>query len=187
MLIVVAVLFICVVASLIWGRLFFFRVNTGTPILLALAYDLVVALHVVLVGYYMITVTEFTQLKIWSAGFLYAFSLFFFWWSVRTAKQLDFAFSSQVGDIVTIGPFSIVRHPFYTSYMLAWGAGSFLFNSPILWITLLLLGSFYFFSARREELVIMSSAQSEQYKNYRKNVGMFLPRIIKWKRSHTEH
>lgn len=184
---IVTVIFVCIVASLIWGRLFFFRVNSGTPFWLALAYDLVVAVHIVTVGYYMITVTEFTQLQLWLAGFLYAFSLVFFWWSIRTAKVLDFAFSNNVGDIVTTGPFSVVRHPFYTSYMLAWGAGSFLFNSPILWITLFFLGSFYFFSARREELVILSSAQSEQYKNYRKSVGMFLPRIKKWKRSHTEH
>jgi len=184
---IVALLFICVVASLIWGRLFFFKVNTGTPFWLALGYDLVVVGHILLTAYYMITVTQFTQFGVWIAGFLYGLSLVLFWWSIRVAKRLDFAFSNQVGDIVTTGPFAVVRHPFYSSYMLAWVAGSFLFNSSILWITLFLLGSFYFISARREESVIMSSPQSEQYKNYKQNVGMFLPRIRKWKQSHIEH
>ena len=94
-----------------------------------------------------------------------------------TAKTLDFAFSNEVGSIVTTGPFKIVRHPFYTSYMLAWFASSFLFNSLLLWITLLYLVAFYYLSAKKEEGVILKSVYSKEYENYVRNVGMFLPRI----------
>ena len=108
-------------------------------------------------------------------------SLVIFWWSIVTAKSLDFAFSSHVGNIVTSGPFGLFRHPFYVSYMVAWFSSTFLFNSLILWITFVYLVAFYVLSARKEERTIMLSEQAEKYQLYKRNVGMFLPRIKKWK------
>ncbi len=183
----VTLLFSAIVLSLVWGRLCFFKVDGSTRLWVALGYDLMVTIHILTTFYYMLTVTQFTEPMLWLAGFLYVLSLMLFWWSVRTARKLDFAFSNRVGDIVVTGPFALVRHPFYTSYLLAWFASSFLFNSPILWITLFFLGGFYFFSARREESVILASPQAKRYQNYRKSVGMFLPRFKLWKRSHIEH
>jgi protein-S-isoprenylcysteine O-methyltransferase Ste14 len=113
-------------------------------------------------------------------------SLALFWWSIRTARALDFAFSERAGSIVIKGPFSLVRHPFYVSYMAAWLGSSILFSSPILWITLFILGAFYYLSARREEAVFLRGSQAEQYLHYQRNVGMFLPRISRWKKSPTE-
>lgn len=184
---IVTLLFSAIVLSLIWGRLRFFKVDGSTRFWVALGYDLMVTTHILATFYYMLTVTRFTESMLWLAGVLYVLSLVLFWWSVRTAKKLDFAFSNRVGEIVVTGPFSFVRHPFYTSYLLAWIASSFLFNSLILWITLFILGGFYFFSAQREEGVILASPQAKRYQNYRKNVGMFLPRFKLWKRSHIEH
>lgn len=171
------VLYACIVVSLIWARLRFFKMTSGTPRLSALLYDAAVATQIITTLVLMFTVEgRFVALIVLSV-FLYSISLLMFWWAIITAKSLDFAFSDEVGRVVTTGPFKIVRHPFYTSYMLAWFASSFLFNSLILWITLVFLVAFYFLSARKEERVILKSAYSDEYRNYIKNVGMFLPRI----------
>ena len=183
---ILILLYLSIVASLIWGRFFFFKLDAGTPGLAAITYDLAVAVQVVATLYYMLTVTQITLIILVLASLVYASALFLFWWSIRTARSLDFAFSESVGTIVTKGPFSLVRHPFYTSYCMVWICSSFIFNSPVLWITLVYLVTFYVLSARKEEAVILHSDQAEQYKNYQKQVGMFLPRIMKWKRSNTE-
>jgi len=108
-------------------------------------------------------------------------SLSLFWSSIFTAKSLDFAFSNKVGKLILIGPFSVIRHPFYLSYILAWFSTTLMFNSISLWITLVYLVTFYISSARSEEKVILQTEHSSEYLDYRQNVGMFLPRIWKWK------
>ena len=45
---VVAAIFVAIIASLIWARLRFFRVNTGTAWWMALGYDLAVVIHMAL-------------------------------------------------------------------------------------------------------------------------------------------
>jgi protein-S-isoprenylcysteine O-methyltransferase Ste14 len=117
--------------------------------------------------------------SLWLAALLLSISLF--WWAISTARKLDFAFSKNVGDLLTSGPYAVVRHPFYASYILLWASTTILFNSVFLWFTLLYLVTFYFMSARDEEKVIMSSEHSKEYFEYRQRVGMFLPRIRKWK------
>jgi len=171
------VLYVCIVLSLIWGRLQFFKMTSGTPKLGALLYDAMVAVQIITTLFLMVTTSGNILPLVAASIFLYALSLAVFWWAIFTAKTLDFAFSNEVGSIVTTGPFKIVRHPFYTSYMLAWFASSLLFNSLLLWITLLYLVAFYYLSAKKEEGVILKSVYSKEYKNYVRNVGMFLPRI----------
>lgn len=172
-----SVLYLAIVFSLIWGRLRFFKMNTGTPRLSALLYDATVTIQIVVTLYFMATSWVRAAPILYLCSFLYLLSLVLFWWAIFTAKALDFAFSDKVGRIVTTGPFRLVRHPFYTSYILAWVSSSLLFNSMILWITLLYLLTFYFLSARKEEKVIMKSVYSIEYRKYIHDVGMFLPRI----------
>lgn len=181
-----SVLYLLIVASLIWGRLFFFRVDASTPRTAALGYDLAVGIQIVTTLYYMLTVGPLAETAVILSAVAYAAALCLFWWSVFTARRLDFAFSSKVGAIVTDGPFGLVRHPFYTSYILVWLTSSLLFRSPVMWITLAYLVAFYWLSARREERIILNSDQGNYYKTYQNKVGMFLPRIVKWKRSHSE-
>jgi protein-S-isoprenylcysteine O-methyltransferase Ste14 len=179
-------LYLLIVLSLIWGRLFFFKVTGGTPKILAYSYDLAVACQMLMTVYGFIYVTDITKPYAFFIPILYLVSLVIFWMSIVEAKSLDFAFSSKVGTIVTTGPFGIFRHPFYVSYLIAWWASTVFFSSLAMWITAIYLTAFYVISARKEEKTILCSAQSEQYKIYQKNVGMFLPRIIRWKRSSSE-
>lgn len=177
MLSISVVLFLCIIASLVWARLRFFRMNSGTPRLGALLYDATVATQIIATLVYMATSSGKFLPLLPATICLHAFSLVLFWWAIFTAKGLDFAFSDKVGNIVTTGPFRFVRHPFYSSYILVWVGNTLLFNSLILWITLLYLMAFYFLSARKEERVILQSEQSSTYRKYIQNVGMFLPRI----------
>ncbi|MEX0738498.1 MAG: isoprenylcysteine carboxylmethyltransferase family protein [Pseudohongiella sp.] len=180
------VVYLLIVLSLIWGRLRFFKVNAGTPRLAALLYDFAVAVQMILTAYFFINVTDVTKPVLGFCLLLYLCSLMLFWWAIFTAKSLDFAFSNHVGSIVTTGPFGLFRHPFYVSYMLAWIGSTVLFNSPFLWLTLVYLIAFYALSARKEEGLILKSTQAEQYQYYQQHVGMFLPRIKKWKQSNSE-
>jgi len=179
---VVLVLFLFIVASLIWGRLFFFKINSGTPKLAALIYDFAVAIQLVATAYFLTSDQGVTNSALLVCVLCYAASLAIFWSSVRRARSLDFAFSDHVGDIVTTGTFSIFRHPFYVSYMLVWSASSVVFGSVYHWVTLIYLLVFYVSSAKKEERLILQSPQGESYKLYQQRVGMFIPRIRKWKR-----
>lgn len=170
-------IYVCIVISLIWARIKFFTVNSGNHRIFALIYDFSVAMQIIFTLVLMQTSGGKSLPHVAAIICLYLIALSLFWWSICTAKSLDFAFSEKVSNIITSGPFRIVRHPFYTSYIIIWLSSALLFNSPILWITLILLTSFYFFSAKKEERVIMSSGYSEEYGKYIQNVGMFLPRM----------
>ena len=180
------ILYISIILSLVWGRFRFFKVNSGTTQLNLIFYDLAVAVQILFTVYYMTRSSDLVPLLVYLSFLLYLSGLLIFWWSIFTAKSLDFAFSDRVGSIVTSGPFRLVRHPFYISYILVWLSSSLLFNSPALWISLFYLIAFYILSARKEEKVILGSVYSEEYKNYVQDVGMFLPRINKWKLSNSE-
>jgi protein-S-isoprenylcysteine O-methyltransferase Ste14 len=181
LMLVVLVLFLFIVASLIWGRLFFFKLNSGTPKLAALLYDFAVAIQLVATVYFLIYDQGLPNSALIACALCYTASLAIFWSSVRRAKSLDFAFSDNVGDIVTTGTFGIFRHPFYVSYMLVWSASTVVFGSLYHWVTLIYLLVFYVCSARKEERLILQSPQGESYKLYQQRVGMFIPRMKKWK------
>jgi protein-S-isoprenylcysteine O-methyltransferase Ste14 len=174
-------LYLLIVISLVWARFFFFKMNNGTPRILALSYDLSVAIQMIVTVYSFNNVTDVTKIPGVIAPLLYLLSLVIFWSSIVTARSLDFAFSNRVGNIVTTGPFGFFRHPFYVSYLLAWWGSTILFNSILLWLTALYLTGFYVVSAKKEEKTILESKQSEQYRVYKQNTGMFFPRIKKWK------
>jgi len=178
---IAVVLFLLIVASLIWGRLFFFKVNSGTPRMAATFYDLAVATQMLVTIYYFYSGYPLTPSALWLCVSMYSMSLIVFWLSVRQAKSLDFAFSNHVGEIVTTGTFSIFRHPFYVSYLVAWAASTIAFNNIYHWLTFIYLIFFYVLSARKEEGLILRSPQGNRYKKYQQSVGMFVPRMGIWK------
>lgn len=172
--------YIATIFSLIWARLWFFNTQATQVTAWVRLYDPIVGVQVLTTLYKFYSAPESTIISSWAwlAALLVSISLF--WWTILTSRKLDFAFSNTVGDLHTTGPYALVRHPFYVSYILLWASTTFLFNSVFLWFTLLYLITFYFMSAREEEKVILSSEHSKEYFEYRQRVGMFLPRILKW-------
>ena len=173
--------YLAIIFSLIWARLRFFSTQATEITIWVRLYDPMVGIQILTAFYLFYEAPEITTLasSVWLAALLSSLSLF--WWAILTAHKLNFAFSKSVGNLLTTGPYAIVRHPFYVSYILVWASTTFLFNSVFLWFTLFYLGAFYFMSARDEEKVILSSEHSKEYFEYRQRVGMFLPRITKWK------
>jgi protein-S-isoprenylcysteine O-methyltransferase Ste14 len=173
--------YVAIMLSLIWARLRFFNTAATEVTIWVRLYDPIVAVQILTTFYLLYGLSESTTLtsSAWLAALIA--SILLFWWAILTARKLDFAFSKSVGNLLTTGPYAIIRHPFYTSYILVWASTTILFNSVFLWFTLLYLVTFYFISARDEEKVILGSEHSKEYFEYRQRVGMFLPRITKWK------
>lgn len=80
-------------------------------------------------------------------------------------------------ELVTWGPYARVRHPFYTSFMLALFAACLVLPH---WST---LGALIYaticltITARGEERRLLASAFGHQYRQYCNHTGRFLPRL----------
>lgn len=76
------------------------------------------------------------------------------------------------------GPYARIRHPFYASYFYTWlGAGII---SPHSWMLApaLVMGTLYWHSARAEERKFLRSPLAESYRAYRRQAGLFWPRLF---------
>jgi protein-S-isoprenylcysteine O-methyltransferase Ste14 len=108
-----------------------------------------------------------------------AVALALFAWAARVnrARPLPLAFAGQVPEqLQTRGPYSLVRHPFYASYLLAFAAG--LVAAWTAWLLpVVAAGAFtYWRAARREEAGFEGSQLRDEYQAYARRVGMFVPR-----------
>ena len=76
-------------------------------------------------------------------------------------------------ELVTSGPYALIRHPIYTGLILAM-LGSAL-GANVLWALLLVpVGAYFIYSARREETVMLQLFP-EQYAAYMARTGMLAP------------
>lgn len=78
--------------------------------------------------------------------------------------------------LVASGPYAFVRHPIYGGIILAM-LGSALGQSPFWLVPLILFGSYFIFSARREER-IMTEQFPQAYLAYRARTKMFIPFVV---------
>jgi protein-S-isoprenylcysteine O-methyltransferase Ste14 len=116
----------------------------------------------------------------WSAvGYLLAAQAGFWHtaWHTRRRK-LTLAFSDDPPQMLyRAGLYRYVRHPFYSSYLLAY-LGALVAAPGLLaaaaFVTIILL---YFRAARVEERKFANSTLAAEYDNYRKNTGMFVPKL----------
>jgi protein-S-isoprenylcysteine O-methyltransferase Ste14 len=76
-------------------------------------------------------------------------------------------------DLVTSGPYALIRHPIYTGLILAM-LGSAIGVNPLWVLLLVLVGAYFIYSARREE-TLMLELFPEQYAAYRARTGMLIP------------
>ena len=85
--------------------------------------------------------------------------------------------ADRPAEIVTWGPYRWVRHPFYTAFLVALGAG-FLAGPHLLTLGTLVYGLVGLtLTARREEQHLGSSQLGETYTDYARRTGRFVPRL----------
>jgi protein-S-isoprenylcysteine O-methyltransferase Ste14 len=79
----------------------------------------------------------------------------------------------EQSELVTSGPYALIRHPIYTGLILAM-LGSAM-GLHVFWALLLVFaGPYFIYSGRREEAVMLQLFP-EQYAVYRARTGMFAP------------
>ncbi len=116
------------------------------------------------------------------AAGLYLCSLALFWWAIRTNRPhpLSAAFLDDLPvHLVERGPYRYVRHPFYTSYLLAWLAGVVAVGRLWLTPTLLVMLAIYWQASQAEEGKFARGNLAAAYEAYRAKTGRFLPNL--WK------
>ena len=115
---------------------------------------------------------------VYAAFLCYLSALGLFWWTivVTSRHRLPACFTSiEPSVLVTNGPYTLIRHPFYTSYLMVWAAGTMATLSLWLLSTFLAMCMLYMSAARREEKGLLGGIHSAEYLRYRNRTGMFFP------------
>lgn len=118
---------------------------------------------------------------VWFGIVVNVFSLILFWISARQIGRQQFTaiYSlDQPGFHIKDGPYSYVRHPFYTAYILYYSALLFVVPSPLLAGFIISLITMYYLAARDEESKFIQSELAAEYKKYQSKTGMFFPKKI---------
>lgn len=99
------------------------------------------------------------------------------------AARLRYVFDPKAPHrLITAGPYRLVRHPFYTSYIMLWAGWAFATASPWSLPPLLFLTAAYCLAARREEASFSGTPLAAQYEAYREAAGFMLPRLsARWR------
>jgi protein-S-isoprenylcysteine O-methyltransferase Ste14 len=166
--------------SFIWGAIKFFKVDdTGAKLgkkIISTVGSIFVLTHL----YFIVVFPNDNHLRLLIAISLYLTAITIFWITVKTynQKRPSFAYSNELPiSINTQGTYKIIRHPFYTSYTLAWLAGS-IGTSDWLLITLAIMFGIYYVSAKKEEVILSTGNNAELYRDYRRKTSMFIPYIF---------
>lgn len=173
-------LFVSCMLSFSWGIRSFFavsgKVERGMRMISALGAALG-AVHLIALVFF----SRPGEARFWIASALYALSLALFWMSVSENRRrpLSLAYSlDSPAHLVTTGPYRWVRHPFYTSYLLAWTAGCVASGQMLLVVTVLVMMVLYWRAAALEEHKFDDSPLAHEYAAYRNATGRFLPRLF---------
>ncbi len=174
---IIFLLFSFAVISLIWARFNFFEVKTKASKKVSYINDPTVLVMLCVTYWSLLNKTiGFTEGVV--SVIIYFLGVSLFWWSLLTAKKLNFANSPREGELITSGPYRFVRHPFYLSYLMVWFGCLIFIQSWVIVIGFSVLAAIYVFSAVNEERMIMSGLRGADYKEYRSRVSMFIPFFV---------
>lgn len=95
----------------------------------------------------------------------------------RTRLQRSFVDHPLPDRLITEGPFKWVRHPFCTGHLLGALAGPLGIRHPVMFFIAAPLVVFTLLAAVREERVWLSGPRADDYAEYRRRTGMFVPFI----------
>jgi protein-S-isoprenylcysteine O-methyltransferase Ste14 len=115
-----------------------------------------------------------------AACMLFAVAIALFYWTVRATKQTPptLAFDTdQPSFLLRHGPYRYVRHPFYLSYLLFWIGTAVASSGLAPWLAPAVMLAVYRTAAGREEQKFAGSDFRMAYEAYRRQAGMFLPRV----------
>ena len=107
-------------------------------------------------------------------------SLALFWAAVRESRRarLRYAFDAEGPETLLVtGPYRLVRHPFYTSYILFWAGWALATASVWALIPLAAVTGLYLQAARHEERLFAGTPMAEAYAAYRARTGLFWPKL----------
>ena len=118
---------------------------------------------------------------LWGAGTVFAVASVLLYESARnvvTSRGFSSVLSGAVPQAVcTAGPYRFMRHPVYTSYILAFLGLAVAFPGlPSAFVFVANL-AFYVYAAADEERTIAHSEIGQAYASYRQGAGMFFPRF----------
>ena len=129
-----------------------------------------------------LTTPDITLVRVVSGSLLYLAALGLFWWSIKTSflHPLSAAFSPDLPiHLVAHGPYRIIRHPLYCSYLLCWLAGWVVTGRLWLAPTVAVMLGIYLVAASREENKFMRSPLGEAYQRYRAHTSLLFPNPLK--------
>lgn len=104
-----------------------------------------------------------------------------YWWAAPIARKasLTLAFShDQPKELIKSGPYRLVRHPFYFSYLLNYFSIAILVRGPWTLLMAVFMTVIYGSAARHEERKFLSGPLGEAYREYQKTTGMFFPKLF---------
>jgi protein-S-isoprenylcysteine O-methyltransferase Ste14 len=117
-----------------------------------------------------------------SGALLYLCALGLFWWAISASlrQPLSAAFSPDLpAHLVAHGPYKMIRHPLYCSYLLCWLSGWVITGRLWLAPTVAVMLIIYVFAAAEEEEKFARTPLAEAYRQYRARTGLFLPNLFK--------
>ena len=83
--------------------------------------------------------------------------------------------------LVNKGVYNVVRHPLYASIIwMIYAVGVLFKNYLVIILNTIIFIPFMYYRAKQEEKELMK--EFKEYKNYRKKIGMFFPKIIRIKK-----
>jgi protein-S-isoprenylcysteine O-methyltransferase Ste14 len=111
---------------------------------------------------------------------LEAASLALFWAAIFASREarLLLAFDEKhPHGLVSIGPYKVVRHPFYLSYLIFWTGWAVATWHLLALLPLVLIFGVYVMAAVGEERKFANSPLAEAYREYKARTGFLWPKI----------
>lgn len=96
----------------------------------------------------------------------------------RNAKLLA-AFDEKLPHgLVKTGPYSVVRHPFYTSYIIQWAGWAIAAWNIWAIVPVVAMTATYYKAATDEEAKFASTPMAAEYAKFMKSTGRFFPKLF---------
>lgn len=128
-------------------------------------------------------ITDNVYLQILSI-ILMLFSFYLFWFTAKTTRnsKLSLVFSQdEPVFLITNGPYSLIRNPFYLSYLVCYFAAFIVSYNLFLLICFVFIYLIYMRAIIDEEKKFLNSPLAEKYQKFMETRGRFFPKFAKSK------